>query len=174
MGYKQQDAQEYFLSLINNLHNSVGCQRLNTKNCQCLYHQTFAGKLRSTITCLACKNVTITEDPITDLSLELHQQVKRRKVDGKSANVDAPLELSNCLQNYTSSERLGADGYRCESKICKATQQRARKHVTIKKLPPAMCIQLKVRHPRPGQISSMNTNDVTYRDTKVIKQTPRN
>ena len=122
-----------------------------------------------------------------DLSLDLHQQVKKRKLepkkdskhetktnsnsdmksisktdlktnlkanakiehtpdpnsDANGTDVEVPLELSNCLQNFTSPEKLGGE-YKCKSKQCNNTAQKAKKHMTIKKLPPAMCIQLKV------------------------------
>ena len=129
----------------------------------------------------------MSEDPIVDLSLDLHQQVKKRKLGPKkdskpeaktkskpdpksiskagfNTNVKAdakpesvsdpkldtggtdlelPLELSNCLKNFTSPEKLIGD-YNCKSMECDSTAQRAMKQMTIKKLPPAMCIQLKV------------------------------
>jgi ubiquitin carboxyl-terminal hydrolase 22/27/51 len=141
-GDKQQDAHEYFQSLLNQLHESCGCIA-PAKACECLYHQTFFGRLRSTVTCLTCHNVTKTSDPIIDLSLDLYQQAKRRKVDPKKPNVDAPLDLWSCLKSFTTPEKLQADEYRCGSETCKKTTQRAKKHLTIKKLPPAMCIQLK-------------------------------
>ena len=51
-----------------------------------------------------------------------------------------------CLRNFTSPEKLAPDAYSCRSKECANTPQRARKHLTIKKLPPTLCIQLKVRN----------------------------
>ena len=122
-----------------------------------------------------------------DLSLDLHQQAKKRKLepkkdskpeakanskpdlkntpkadlktnlkadakiehksdskpDASGTDVELPLELSNCLHNFTSPEKLGGE-YKCKSKQCNNTAQKAKKHMTIKKLPPAMCIQLKV------------------------------
>jgi ubiquitin carboxyl-terminal hydrolase 22/27/51 len=90
-----------------------------------------------------------------DLSLNLRQQVKRRKLDPKVNGAETPLELSTCLKNFTSSEKLEVDAYTCQSKECGATPQKARKHLTIKKLPPTLCIQLKVRYrplaPKPAR-----------------------
>jgi ubiquitin carboxyl-terminal hydrolase 22/27/51 len=154
-GYQQQDAHEYFQELLDHLHVSSGCGNngKDTKNCGCLYHQIFFGTLRSTITCLSCRNQTVTEDPIVDLSLDLRQQAnKRRKLtdkdskgqSGKHNQEEAPLELTQCLKSFTTPEKLAPDSYNCRSKECGSTAQRARKHLTIRKLPPTLCIQLKV------------------------------
>ena len=158
-GYQQQDAHEYFQSLIDHLHNSTRTpsstfDTKDSKNCSCLFHQIFYGKLRSTVTCLSCRNQTTADEPFVDLSLDLRQQAKRRKLDPKPAGTktppeDAPLELTQCLRNFTRQEKLAPDAYTCRSKECGNTPQRARKHLTIKKLPPTLCIQLKVRAFRP-------------------------
>ena len=153
-GYAQQDAHEYFQSLLDHLHSSSGCATSkDRKDCNCLYHQIFYGRLRSTVTCLACKNQTVVEDPIVDLSLDLVQQAKKRKLNPKGAGVNgknsvpenAPLELSQCLKSFTTSEKLTGDSYTCRSKECGDMPQKARKHLTIRKLPPALCIHFKVR-----------------------------
>ncbi|KAI4149025.1 MAG: hypothetical protein LQ340_004820 [Diploschistes diacapsis] len=151
-GYAQQDAHEYFQSLLDHLHISSGCTTSkDKKDCNCLYHQLFYGKLRSTVTCLSCKNMTVVEDPIVDLSLDLRQQAKRRRLNPKASGLNnksnmeesAPLELSQCLKSFTAPEKLFSDTYVCHSRECGDTPQKARKHLTIKKLPPALCIQLK-------------------------------
>ncbi|MCJ1250273.1 hypothetical protein MMC30_007499 [Trapelia coarctata] len=146
-GYDQQDAHEYFQSLLDHLHRSVWCEEdviPGNKACNCLYHQTFAGSIQSTVTCTNCRNVSTTEDPISDLSLDLRHHAKRKKTDPKSPpNVEAPLDLTTCLANYTTPEKLGADQYTCRSEKCGNTPQRAKKHITLKRLPPTMCIQLK-------------------------------
>ena len=144
-GYRQQDAHEFFQALLDHLHSSeVHSKERVSKNCSCIYHQTFFGRLRSTVTCLKCKNVTTAEDPIVDLSLDLRSQVKRRKMDPKLTNIEEPLELSACLKSFTSPEKLSPDAYTCRSSDCGGTHQRSRKHFTIKRLPPTLCIQLKV------------------------------
>ncbi|KAA6409092.1 MAG: ubiquitin carboxyl-terminal hydrolase 2 [Lasallia pustulata] len=143
-GYRQQDAHEYFQFMLDQLHQmSVCAEEKDSRSCECLYHQSFYGKFRSTVTCLACKNVTTAGDPFIDLSLDLHHQAKRRKIDVGLPSNEAPLELTGCLRSFTSSERLPPDAYTCKSEKCQNTPQRAMKHVTIKKLPPSLCIQLK-------------------------------
>ena len=84
-----------------------------------------------------------------DLSLDLRGQVKRRKLQPTSPGAEVPLDLLDCLKNFTSPEKLAPDGYTCKSIECNNTAQSARKHLTIKKLPPSLCIQLKVRSPSP-------------------------
>lgn len=144
-GYRQQDAHEYFQFMLDQLHQmSVCAEEKDSRSCECLYHQSFYGKFRSTVTCLACKNVTTAGDPFIDLSLDLHHQAKRRKLGVGLPSNEAPLELTGCLGSFTSSERLPPDAYTCKSEKCQNTPQRAIKHVTIKKLPPSLCIQLKV------------------------------
>ena len=152
-GYQQQDAHEYYQSLLNHLHSSrENATAKDSKTCNCLYHQIFFGRLKSTVTCLTCKNETVVEDPFAELCLDLHdlrQQAKRKKLDPKSAASkalldDAKLELTQCLKSFTTPERLAPDAYTCRSKECGDTPQRSRKHLTIRKLPPALCIQLKV------------------------------
>ena len=90
--------------------------------------------------------MTVSEDPIIDLSLDLRQQIKKRKLEPKSPSIGHPLDLITCLKNYTSPEKLPNDAYTCRSEECGDTPQRAKKHLTIKKLPPALCIQIKVAY----------------------------
>ncbi|MCJ1322384.1 hypothetical protein MMC15_007732 [Xylographa vitiligo] len=156
-GHHQQDAHEYFQSLLDQLHNSCGCVAQVYKPCECLYHRTFYGKLRSTMTCLSCKNVTVSEDPIVDLSLDIRQQIRRRKVDAKASTAETPLELSTCLKSFTSPEKLGVDAYTCKSDQCENTPQRTKKHMTIKKLPPTVCIQFKRYEHNKGNPQKLNT-----------------
>lgn len=161
-GYHQQDAHEYFQSLLDHLHSNSTGKSEDSRSCRCQFHQTFWGKLRSTVTCLTCKNVTTADDPMNDLSLDLRQQAKKRKLGTKTAGAkaqpdEAPLELIDCLHNYTSPEKLGEDSYTCRSDSCGNTPQRARKHLTIKKLPLTLCIQLKV-----FQVQDQNNTDANY------------
>ena len=88
-----------------------------------------------------------------DLNLDLRHHAKRRKMDTKAPGAkpppdDAPLELTQCIRHYTSPEKLGPDSYICRARECGNIPQRAKKHQTIKKLPPTLCIQLKVRSQR--------------------------
>jgi ubiquitin carboxyl-terminal hydrolase 22/27/51 len=99
-GYAQQDAHEFFISALNQIHaDSEGSLidicfmilvylRLNNEplsldhsmdNCDCVVHQTFAGVLQSNVTCLKCGNVSSAYDPMLDISLDLLPSEKKKK-----------------------------------------------------------------------------------------------
>lgn len=68
-GYSQQDAHEFFISALNQIHTT---SRGSTNvSCNCIIHSTFAGQLQSDVKCERCGNVTSTVDPMLDISLEL-------------------------------------------------------------------------------------------------------
>ena len=68
-GYAQQDAHEFFIFALNQIHNT---SRGSTNvSCNCIVHSTFAGQLQSDVKCERCGNVTTTVDPMLDISLEL-------------------------------------------------------------------------------------------------------
>lgn len=68
-GYAQQDAHEFFISALNQIHTT---SRGSTNvSCNCIIHSTFAGQLQSDVKCERCGNVTSTVDPMLDISLEL-------------------------------------------------------------------------------------------------------
>lgn len=84
-GYAQQDAHEFFISALNNIH--AGCEGQKLSNCDCIIHTTFAGLLQSNVTCLRCRNVTTTCDPMLDISLGLRPvEKKKRNVSHKLSN----------------------------------------------------------------------------------------
>jgi ubiquitin carboxyl-terminal hydrolase 22/27/51 len=82
-GYAQQDAHEFFISALNNIH--AGCDGQKLSNCDCIIHTTFAGLLQSNVTCLRCRNVTTTCDPMLDISLGLRPVEKYKKKQMPSA-----------------------------------------------------------------------------------------
>ncbi|KAL6239112.1 hypothetical protein BDW75DRAFT_199647 [Aspergillus navahoensis] len=140
-GYQQQDAHEYYQFLVDKLHTSAeGSRETHEKSCSCFFHRTFYGKLRSSVTCDRCGNVTKTEDPIVDLSLDVQVQAKKRAMGGGTGPSATPT-LSGCLESFTSPEKLMADVYNCSG--CGNTPQKATKQLRIKKLPAILCMQLK-------------------------------
>lgn len=156
-GYQQQDAHEYLQFLLNQLHltstatshaglDDDGLQKeQDSRDCQCIIHRAFYGKLQSDVTCESCRSVTTTLDPVMDLSLDLRLKDKKKSGSGSAVGVmPAEQSLQDCLQRFTAKERLGADDYTCEN--CRARD--ATKQLTVKTLPPVLCIQLKVRHSR--------------------------
>nr|KAJ3422161.1 hypothetical protein HK105_000907 [Polyrhizophydium stewartii] len=93
-GYQQQDAHEFFISVLNEIHNNC-TGRAQTANdvlspCKCIIHQVFGGVLQSDVTCLKCGNVTTAWDPILDISLDIKPTSKlpkkpARKLAGAAA-----------------------------------------------------------------------------------------
>lgn len=146
-GYQQQDAHEYYQFLVDKLHASTAGHIEGHGKCRCFFHKAFYGRLRSSVTCDACGNVTKTEDPIMDLSLDVQVQAKKRALGGGGGSTATPT-LGGCLESFTSPERLMADVYNCSG--CGGTPQKATKQLKIKRLPAILCMQLKVRfHLRP-------------------------
>lgn len=142
-GYRQQDAHEYFQFLVNSLHACTpGHSESYDTKCQCFFHQTFYGELRSSVMCHKCGKTTHTYDPMADLSLDVQLQNKKRKL-GRSTSSSTGT-LLGCLDSFTAVEDLHADAaYHCEK--CGNTPQRASKRLQIRKLPALLCMQLKVR-----------------------------
>jgi ubiquitin carboxyl-terminal hydrolase 22/27/51 len=164
-GYAQQDAHEFFISALNNIH--AGCEGHKLSNCDCIIHKTFAGLLQSNVTCLRCKNITTTCDPMLDISLGLKPPEKKkanRSLNGRRFSHDERSSkqgntLKDCLERYTQPEKLGANEYSCSK--CGYTfqvvallllfvshhlvfYQEATKQLSIKRIPPVLSIQLKV------------------------------
>ncbi|KAI7852109.1 hypothetical protein BDC45DRAFT_588647 [Circinella umbellata] len=165
-GYAQQDAHEFFISALNNLHAGCEGNSLST-NCTCIVHRTFAGLLQSNVTCLKCGNVTSTKDPMLDISLSLRTVEKKKKISsnnkvataaGGNTNSQQHTNSSNnpalfirrlkqgntlmdCLDRYTHPEKLGPNEYSCSK--CGNTFQEATKQLSVKRLPPVLSFQLK-------------------------------
>ncbi|KAF2641347.1 ubiquitin carboxyl-terminal hydrolase-like protein 22 [Massarina eburnea CBS 473.64] len=137
-GYQQQDAHEYMQFMLNTLHLQNGGSP-DSEDCSCIIHQTFSGKLSSTVTCDNCRNTTTALDPYMDLSLDVRNLPKKRKLEGSSGN-DVHLDLRDCLDRFTGREKLGAAEYTCRN--CDGGQN-AIKQLSIKRLPPVLSIHLK-------------------------------
>ena len=142
--------------------------------CPCVVHRTFAGQLQSDVTCKRCGKVNTTRDPMLDLSLDVRPESMRRKdgtlnsgasggvkpkmVNGKIQSVgasngsgahgdgDEEQHLTICLQRYCSEEKLGNNDYSCTA--CGGSAS-ATKQLSLYRLPPVLCIQLKVRSSIP-------------------------
>ncbi|KAJ5482937.1 hypothetical protein N7539_006383 [Penicillium diatomitis] len=142
-GYRQQDAHEYFQFLVNALHAATpGHSESYDTKCECFFHRTFYGELRSSVMCHKCGKTTHTFDPMIDLSLDVQLQNKKRKLGRSSAPGSA--SLINCLESFTAVEDLQHQteaAYHCEK--CGNTPQRASKRLQINKLPGILCMQLK-------------------------------
>lgn len=78
---------------------------------------------------------------MVDLSLDVQVQAKKRAMGDGTGPSTMPT-LSECLESFTSPEKLMADLYNCSG--CGNTPQKATKQLRIKKLPAILCMQLKV------------------------------
>ncbi|KAF8872581.1 cysteine proteinase [Infundibulicybe gibba] len=131
VGYAQQDAHEFFISALNQIHTT---SRGSTNvSCNCIIHSTFAGQLQSDVKCERCGNVTSTVDPMLDISLELK---------GKGNEVVSENTLAACLRRFTQPEKLGPKEYSC-AKCGKSSSHEASKRLSVRKLPPVLSFQLK-------------------------------
>ncbi|KAK0274342.1 hypothetical protein LTR57_023826 [Friedmanniomyces endolithicus] len=166
-GYSQQDAHEYWGFVLNSLHGAIteeegvggeeegGERRKRGRGkaeCDCVIHRTFSGRLRSTVTCLTCQNVTTSLDPFMDLSLDIRSTavvVKKKKlsmINGTTTVKETlPMDLTECLDRFTSPETLGSGGGGSGKYFCRQCdgEQEARKQLGLERLPPVLPVHFK-------------------------------
>ncbi|TFK45814.1 cysteine proteinase [Heliocybe sulcata] len=156
-GYAQQDAHEFFISTLNQIHST---SRGSTNvSCICIIHSTFAGQLQSVTKCEKCGNVVPTVDPMLDISLEL-----RGRSGENSSGEDT---LLGCLKKFTQPEKLGS--YHC--KKCGKAQD-ASKRLSIKKLPPVLSFQFKRFEHKLGDKGTAQKIDGTVRFPATLNMLP--
>ncbi|KAF1824961.1 cysteine proteinase [Dissoconium aciculare CBS 342.82] len=171
-GYSQQDAHEFLGFILNSLHEAITeddekmKKSKNGKDCTCVIHQTFGGQLRSTVTCLTCRTTNVTFDPFMDLSLDVKgagpvpKKKKLNAANGAQAKDVAPMDLSECLERYTSAETLSSDSYHCRK--CNASSE-AKKRLSLSRLPPVVPIHLKrFSHSKANSQSSKDALSQTH------------
>ncbi|GAA5935309.1 hypothetical protein JCM1841_006703 [Sporobolomyces salmonicolor] len=130
-GYAQQDAHEFLISALNLIHTASPSSTDNpVRRCPCIVHTTFAGQLRSKITCGRCGHQSETLEPFLDLSLDVRDRAR-----GTNAT-----KVEECLTSFTAAEKLPSK-YDCAA--CGSPPEPASKRLSIKALPPVLCIQLK-------------------------------
>ncbi|KAJ1545489.1 guanine nucleotide-binding protein subunit beta 1, partial [Cladochytrium tenue] len=88
--YAQQDAHEFFMAVVNEVHNNCcgtaqSASPAAVGSCACIVHQVFSGCLQSEVTCARCHNTTTTLDPILDLSLTIRHAPKSAAARGAGA-----------------------------------------------------------------------------------------
>lgn len=172
-GYSQQDAHEYLGFILNSLHTANTAEddenegRIKepkdaaAKDCSCVVHQTFGGLLKSTVTCSTCKTVTTALDPFMDLSLDIRnspsvtKQKKLKHISGtQTVKETLPIDLTECLDRFTSAETLSAEGGNYNCNTCGGARE-AKKKLSLVKLPPVVPIHLKrFRHEKTLATSS--------------------
>ena len=125
-GYAQQDAHEFYMALLDELHNTLSMK--HSKQCDCAVHSIFTGQLRSDVICSKCNECSTVIDPIFDLSIDIPY------------TEHAP-SLYECLQQYTSVEELD-DKHKLLCKHC-CTYELASKQLSIQHAPRVLTIQIK-------------------------------
>ncbi|RAL37294.1 hypothetical protein DM860_004216 [Cuscuta australis] len=159
--YEQQDAHEFFISILDALHERLHNDNHKphdpgSGNC-CIAHKVFSGILRSDVMCTACGFTSTTFDPFVDISLDLEPnrdapgKVASTKSSHHSNNKQADLVSSSnnsgmstlvgCLDRFTRPEKLGSDQkFFCQQ--CQVSQE-SLKQMSISKLPLVSCFHIK-------------------------------
>jgi len=155
-GKGQQDAQEWFMCIIDRLHEAVqqypapgsAADKSSTiingsadKQCVCFFHKVFYGRYNSQITCDTCNTVSSREDEFSSISLDFKKQVKKKKKAAAAENLKIAIPtLHECLKSFTTPEPLSPEQYSCT----KCNERRsAKKHTRIRKLPAILCVHVK-------------------------------
>jgi ubiquitin carboxyl-terminal hydrolase 8 len=159
LGEYQQDAHEFLILLIDWLQTDLQSIKMNppmnaklpasekawleyTKGTESLIHRTFYGQIKSTLTCLSCRNESATYEAFSNLSLELPpDNIGRHNID-------------NCFYSYFTKEKI--EGWTCEHCKCPRT---AEKKLSIAKLPPVLVIHLK-RFQKQDYSSACRKNNI--------------
>ncbi|XP_043701240.1 ubiquitin C-terminal hydrolase 22-like isoform X2 [Telopea speciosissima] len=151
--YEQQDAHEFFISMLDGIHEKVKdrckTQSQGSGDC-CIAHRVFSGILRSDVTCAACGFTSTTYDPCIDISLDLepNQRGSAKMASSKSHHAcngetdsGGISTLVGCLNHFTRPERLGSD----QKFFCQQCQvrQESLKQMSIRKLPLVSCFHIK-------------------------------
>lgn len=124
-GYTQQDAHEFFISLLNDMHRHFARNNSPAADCRCLVHASFGGELQSVVTCETCNSKSSTIDPFFDLSLETTESA----------------ELADSFAMFTKKETLPENTYFCNT--CRTYRLSCYKEMFIRKLPAILVIHLK-------------------------------
>ncbi|RMZ82260.1 hypothetical protein DV738_g1904, partial [Chaetothyriales sp. CBS 135597] len=142
-GKQQQDAQEWFIKVVEKLHEAVSPASSNRSHCDCFFHKVFYGRHNSEVSCYKCHTTSTTQEEYSFIPLDFKKQARRKKKqsvdDVKSKAVVIP-SVGECLKAYTAAESLSAEQYTCRN--CDAPQP-ASKRVRIRKLPAILCLHVK-------------------------------
>ncbi|ORX81525.1 cysteine proteinase [Anaeromyces robustus] len=169
-GYQQQDAHEFLICALDQLHQSccILKNRDDSTKCKCIIHQIFSGSLRSEVTCSKCGTISVKEDLFMDLSLDIKDssikkssRKRKHKKEIENDHVDTDdsvtndvesvsslnstltdesnITLADCLNRFTIPEKI-SEKYMCT--YCDSYQD-ATKQLSLKTLPPVLCISLK-------------------------------
>jgi len=157
IGYEQQDAHEFLISILNGVHTHCG----GTPNkCKCIVHRVFSGGLRSDVTCVKCGNVSTSYEPFFDISLDIP----------KSPSSSGDCKFSDCLKQYTHPERLESEEkFFCGN--CKSYQG-CIKQLSFKTLPLVLCFHMKRFEQIFGPKTMSSKVDTYIAFPEVLDMTP--
>ncbi|KAL6554567.1 hypothetical protein OROHE_007590 [Orobanche hederae] len=153
--YEQQDAHEFFISMLDGIHEKMLKDRRKphiqgSGDC-CIAHRVFSGILRSDVMCTSCGFTSTTYDPCVDISLDLEPNHVNSSTKAASTKSNYPVNnamkanqnptLVGCLDHFTRPERLGSD----QKFFCQQCQvrQESLKQLSIRKLPLVSCFHIK-------------------------------
>ncbi|EXJ90023.1 hypothetical protein A1O3_03091 [Capronia epimyces CBS 606.96] len=170
-GKGQQDAQEWFMYIIDRLHEAVAqystpdqTNSVNEANgippidkqCVCFFHKVFYGRYNSQIICDTCHTVSSREDEFSSISLDFKKQVKRKKKAAKDAAAAAasaatnkadkpPLKIAIPNLHECLRSYTAPEPLSPEQYNCTTCDARrsASKQTRLRKLPAIMCVHVK-------------------------------
>ncbi|CAK9141329.1 unnamed protein product [Ilex paraguariensis] len=144
--YEQQDAHEFFISMLDRIHEKEGKVKNATKDnadCHCIAHRVFSGLLRSDVTCMTCGFTSTTYDPCLDISLDLDTSSSADLTNQPSEKNENTVvsTLVGCLDLFTRPEKLGSD----QKLYCQNCQEKrdSLKQMSIRRLPLVLCLHIK-------------------------------
>ncbi|KAJ9549660.1 hypothetical protein OSB04_022203 [Centaurea solstitialis] len=143
--YEQQDAHEFFMSVLDRIHEKEGKTRNTNKDngdCHCVAHRAFSGLLRSDVTCTTCGFTSTTYDPCVDISLDFNTTVDHFAANKAQKSTETGVStLTSCLDLFTRPEKLGSD----QKLFCQNCQERHEsvKQMSIRRLPLVLCLHVK-------------------------------
>ncbi|KAL3744353.1 hypothetical protein ACJRO7_013595 [Eucalyptus globulus] len=139
--YEQQDAHEFFISMLDGIHEKVDKDRCRLQSQVKFYRHhvkpvssIFSGILHSDVMCMACGFTSTTYEPCLDSSLDLEQNQRG------SAKATSAKSHHSC-NGEAEPERLGSD----QKLFCQQCQvsQESLKQMSIRKLPLVSCFHIK-------------------------------
>jgi len=164
-GYEQQDAHEFFISLLNGIHQHTGLGQPDNR-CTCPIHQIFGGFLKSDVTCRQCRHVSTAHDPFFDISVEIPNAVGNTTSGQHSASnsasnfdldsmfdEDKSNSLIACLKKFTAQEKLETSDFKCSQ--CQSSS--CVKQFSLKVAPCVLSIHLKRFELTPTSSNKIDT-----------------
>lgn len=100
VGFGQHDAHDFFVCLLQRLHDADRPEAVDDAFCDCLFHQTFFGTLRSTLACRRCAFSKTRDDLFVSIPLECSSSIQasvNRFFEPEM--LEDRMECSRCMSN---------------------------------------------------------------------------